>query len=356
MLFKRRFYVVLVLSIGLMALLSACGDSTPTPSANTAAATATTASTSGASSTTSAAAASGKRYQIALVIGQTSDNFYTSMQCGAQEAANKFGDVDLVVQGPQKWDATLQTPIINALIAKKVDAMAVVVNDGKALYQPLKQANDAGIKIVGVDTKLDDTSFEVTNISSDNRALGVETAKTLAKLMGDKGVALTSALTPGLSTVSDRIQGFLDEMKANHPNIQVVFLGAGTDTGQDATVAAVNAAFVAHPDITGIFPVANQVSEAVATSVKGLPADKRKNLNVVGFDAGPAPIAALQNGQVQALIAQKPAEMGSTAIDAARKALRGEPVEKLIPTTGVGLTKDNLLDPNFSKFIYKSAC
>ena len=38
-----------------------------------------------------------KKYKIALILGTTTDNFYTSMQCGAVEAARRLGDVELTV-------------------------------------------------------------------------------------------------------------------------------------------------------------------------------------------------------------------------------------------------------------------
>lgn len=326
-------------------LLASCGTAPAT----------TTAPAAATAATAAPAANTATRYKVALVLGQMSDSFYTSMQCGAQEAANKLGNVDLTVQGPAKWDASLQTPIVNALVASQVGAIAIAVNDGKAMYAPLKSANDAGIKVIGVDTKLDDASFVVTNISSDNRALGVEAAKTLATLMGDKGTALTAPLPPGVSTVGERTQGFLDEMKSNHPNIKVVFLGGSLDS-IDTTVAAFNGSFTANPDLTGVFSTANNQSEAAATAIKALPADIQKNIKVVSFDAGEALVEALKAGKFQALIAQKPAEMGAQAVEAAVKALKGETVEKSIPTGGVGITADNVAKPEFSQFIYKSKC
>lgn len=332
--------------LGAALFLASCG----TPAAPTASGSDT------ASAPTAAPASGGQpRYKIALVLGQLSDSFYTSMQCGAQEAASKFGDVDLTVQGPAKWDASLQTPIVNALTANQVQAIIIAVNDGKAMYAPLKAANDAGIKIVSVDTKLEDPAFVVTNIASDNKALGAEAAKTLAQLVGDKGVVLTPAIRAGVSTAGERVQGFVDEMKANHPSIEVVYLGQAEDTA-DSQVAAFNAAFVAHPDLAGIFSIANNQSEAAATAIRGLPADRQQVVKVVSFDAGEALVKSLKADQLQALIAQKPAEMGALAVEMARKALRGEQVESAIPTGGVGITKDTIDSPDFSRYVYKSNC
>jgi ribose transport system substrate-binding protein len=297
------------------------------------------------------------RYQIALVLGKTTDPFYTSMKCGALAKAAELGDVDLVVEGGSDWNPKLQLPIIDRLVAKKVQAIAVVVNDGKALHQPLKAAHDAGIKVLGVDTQLEDTSFQVTNIGSDNYRLGVEAAITLAKLIGDKGTVVTRPPPKGVGTVGDRIQGFVDEITASHPDIKIVYtkeLVAGTPVSEQT--ATYRATLVAHPDAAGIFTTASDQSEGAAEAVKTLPADRQAQINLVSFDAGPELVDALRANQIQVLVAQKPGEMGALAVEMARRSLRGERVEKIIPTGGVGLTKQNIDSPDFSKYLYKSSC
>ncbi|ULH18026.1 ABC transporter substrate-binding protein (plasmid) [Deinococcus sp. KNUC1210] len=291
-----------------------------------------------------------KKYRIALILGTTTDNFYTSMQCGAVAEAKRLGDVELTVQGSPKWDATLQTPVVNAVVASNPQAIAIAVNDGRALYAPLKAASDKGIKIIGVDTRLADTSFVTTNISSDNRALGAEAARTLAKLMGNKGTAMIPPITPGITTVADRIQGFIDEMKANHKNIKIVYKGISEDA------SAFSAAFAANPDITGMFLIANNEALVAAGAVRQLPTERQSKISVVSFDAAPALVQSLKSNQIQAIVAQKPAEMGALAVLNARKAIMGQAVAKDIPTGGVGLTQANINQPAFAQYIYKSNC
>ena len=50
--------------------------------------------------------------------------FYITMQCGAQEEAAKLG-VKVSTQGPQKFDPTLQKPILDSIVASKPDALLV---------------------------------------------------------------------------------------------------------------------------------------------------------------------------------------------------------------------------------------
>src|SRR6516165_8440562 len=88
--------------------------------------------------------AADKKYTIALVPGLTTDAFYITMHRGADAAAKALG-VDLVFQGAPDWNVTLQVPVLQAVIARKPDAILIAPTDKQQLVEPLKQANDAGI-------------------------------------------------------------------------------------------------------------------------------------------------------------------------------------------------------------------
>ena len=89
------------------------------------------------------ASGGGENYKMTLIAGVKGDEFYITMNCGAQAEAQKQG-VDLDFQGPDQFDASLQTPIVNAVIAKDPDAILIAPTDAKAMYAPIKQAADQG--------------------------------------------------------------------------------------------------------------------------------------------------------------------------------------------------------------------
>src|SRR4051812_28229545 len=80
-------------------------------------------SASGSSSSSSSSSAK-KNYKMTLIAGVKGDEFYITMNCGAQAKAKELG-VTLDFQGPDKFDAGLQTPVVNAVAAKKPDAVLV---------------------------------------------------------------------------------------------------------------------------------------------------------------------------------------------------------------------------------------
>ena len=100
----------------------------------------------------------GAGIDISFIQGVKGDEFYVSMDCGVEDAAAKFG-ATVNVQGPDSFDATLQNPIIDAVVASKPDAILIAPNDVEASAGPLQRAQDAGIQVILVDTAVNDTSI-----------------------------------------------------------------------------------------------------------------------------------------------------------------------------------------------------
>jgi ribose transport system substrate-binding protein len=297
-----------------------------------------------------AAAGGGGQHKITLIIGVKGDAFYSSMTCGAQQAATKLG-VDLDVQGPDKWDPSLQTPVLNAVVAKKPDAILIAPNDAKAMYAPLKQAEAEGIKIVLVDTTLEDPSLAVAEVTSDNEAAGGLAAKEVARQAGKDGAVLTVDVSPGISTTEARVKGFQATAE------QEGFQDLGVQyTGDDPAKAsgAVTATLARHPDLAGVFATNTLTGEGAATGLRE--AGKAGKVKLIGFDANPSGVEALEQGVAQAQVVLKPLDIGYEGVTQAVNALEGKPVEKKVLTGSVIANKGNVSDPEVSKYLYRESC
>jgi ribose transport system substrate-binding protein len=327
--------------------LAACSGSSATTAPSTAASAAASVAASGAAG---GGTATGKK--ITLMVGVKGDPFYVSMQCGAQEAATAAGAV-LNVQGPDKFDATLQNPMLDAVAASKPDALLVAPNDVKASVGPLKNIQDAGTKVVLVDTIVTDPSIGVSRIASDNEQGGQQAAQALATLGLAKGAkVLVISTDPGVSSVDARVKGF----GAKAAELGFVLVSDTQYSHNTAATAAqvVSAAIAKDPDLGGVFATNLFTAQGVATGVKT--AGKSGAVKVVGFDAGPDQIKQLQAGDVQALVAQQPYTIGLDGVQQAVAALNGQPVTPTIATPSTVITKDNMTDPTVSKYIYKASC
>jgi len=305
-------------------------------------------STSSGASSGSSSSSAKKNYKMTLIAGVKGDEFYITMNCGAQAKAKELG-VTLDFQGPDKFDAGLQTPVVNAVAAKKPDAVLVAPTDTKAMYAPIKQLSDNGAKVALVDTTLDQADFAVSQIASDNEGGGKQAAKTLGELIGGSGKVFVVNVKPGISTTDARGKGFETGAKA----AGLDYLGQQYDDDDPAKAASIVTATLAKdPDLKGIFAANLFSAEGAASGLKQ--AGKQNAVKIVGFDAGPKQVEDLKAGTVQALIAQRPAEIGKDGVEQALAALQGKPTQKQIGTDFAVITKDNL-DQN-QDALYKSTC
>ena len=300
-----------------------------------------------------------KKYNITLIPGLTTDGFYITMNKGAQEAAEKLG-VNLSFQGAADFNPVTQIPILDAVIARKPDAILIAPTDKKQLIAPLKKASDAGIKVITVDTFIGDTGkyqtgsgdadFPLSYVASDNVEGGRVAARALATAIGKRGKVYVSNVKPGISTTDQREQGFKEEM-AKYKNITVVETQYNDD---DANKAASQFAAVLarNADLKGVFGANLFSATGAANGVKA--AKKSGRVKVVAFDAPESIVNDLKNGTVDIAIAQHPGEMGAVGVQYAVDALEG----KKIPTRyGTGYTimnKKNIDDPAVQKFLYSS--
>jgi ribose transport system substrate-binding protein len=157
---------------------------------------------------------------------------------------------------------------------------------------------------------------------------------------------------PGVSSVDARVEGF----KTKAQELGLTLVG---DTqyshNQPATAAQVISATLAgNPDLAGVFATNLFTAQGVATGVKQ--AGKSGQVKVVGFDAGPDQIKQLEAGDVQALVAQKPYDIGEQGVKEALAAIDGGTVTKEIETESLIVTKENMNEPDVSKYIYKASC
>lgn len=219
-------------------------------------------------------------------------------------------------------------------------------------FVPLLQAKNAGVKVGLVDTTLNNTSVAVTSVSTDNAAGGAAAADALAKLIGEKGTVLVIAFKNGVSTSDQRTQGFIDAIK-KHPNIKLLPTQSADKTPAKATTI-VNGTLSEHPDLVGIFATNQDVASGAATAIRQV--NKQGQIKIVGFDAGPVQVKALQDGSVQALIAQMPYQIGVQAVDQIAAALKGQTPKTHVGTQVFTLTKDNMSTPDGQNAVYKTSC
>jgi ribose transport system substrate-binding protein len=290
-------------------------------------------------------------FDIVLIQGVAGDEFYITMDCGARAAAEELG-VNYSVQGPNEFDPTEQIPIVEAVTAQQPDAILIAPTERTALIGPLQAAQDAGITVVLVDTIVDDPNIGVSRIATDNVEGGRVAGETLVELIGGEGSVFVNTTQPGVSTVEERQQGF-EEVIEGEPGIE--YLGAEFNNDDPTRAAQITSAVLArNPELAGIFATNLFSAEGAATALRD--AGAQDQVSIVGFDASPGQVDQLEEGLVQALVAQNPREIGFQGVQTAVAALRGEEHEDEITTPLTVVTQDNLEDPEVQDTLYLGEC
>jgi ABC-type sugar transport system substrate-binding protein len=333
--------------IGALIILgaSACSSS---GSSNVPTSSGTTASTG---SSPAAASAAGKNLE--LIVGTKSDDFYVTMECGAEAEAAKLG-VTLTVNGPSTFSVPLQKPLIDDALVTKPDVLLVAPTDSSALDPDLEKVQANGTKIVFVDTSSSNTSLGISRISSDNAAGGKLAADTLGSMLGGKGTVAVISVAKGVSTTDARVAGFQQEMDAKFPGIKL--LAEQNDDTDSVTAATqfIEADISGNPSLNGAFAANVVTAEGVAAGVQH--AGMTGKVKLATFDADATQMQMMSQGTIQLAIAQEPAVEGADAVQQAVNALTGKPVQANIATPLIAVTPQNMTSSSVKPYIYVGSC
>ncbi len=124
------------------------------------------------------------------------DPYFVSCRAGAEEAAQELG-VELIWDGPTGLDAAKQNEVVENWITRKVDVIAVAVENRAGISTVLRKARERGIKVLtwDADAERDARDFFVNQATPE----GIANALTdeAARLLGGKGAfaIITGALS-----------------------------------------------------------------------------------------------------------------------------------------------------------------
>ncbi|TMB49461.1 MAG: substrate-binding domain-containing protein [Chloroflexi bacterium] len=294
------------------------------------------------------ASAGGKSY-IPIVSKGFQHQFWQAVKKGAEQEAAKE-NVTVNFEGPAaETQVDQQMDMLQAEYDKHPAAICFAALDSKAAVPLLQKFKDAKIPVIGFDSGVD-SDIPVTTAATDNIAAAGTAADKLAAAIGGSGKVGLIVHDQTSRTGIDRRDGFLKEMKAKYPNIQIIGpqYGAG-DQLKSADLA--KAMIQANPDIKGFFGSNEGSAIGVINAVKEL--NKSGKIVVVGYDSGQAQIDAINSGLMLGAITQNPIGIGEQCVKAAVKAIKGESQPKTIDTGFFWYDKSNINDPQIQAVLYK---
>ncbi len=283
---------------------------------------------------------------IALVSKGFQHQFWQAVRIGSEQAAKDL-NVDVTFEGPDNEGAVdRQLDMIAAALAKHPVALGIAAVDSQAAVPLLQQFKDANIPVIAFDSGVE-SDIPLTTASTDNLASVALAADKMAELIGGEGKIAIVSHDQTSQTGIQRRDGFVNQIKAKYPKIEIVGIEyGGGDHLKSAEIA--KALLQAHPDLKGIFATNEGAAIGVGIGKK----EAGSNVVVVGYDSGKAQLDMIRDGTINGSITQNPVGIGYETVKAALAASKGEAVPKHIDTGFYWYDKTNIDDPKIKPNLY----
>jgi ribose transport system substrate-binding protein len=284
--------------------------------------------------------------RVALIMKSLANEFFITMENGARAHQQANSDTyDLLVNGiKDELDVGRQSDLVEQMIARKVDAIVIAPADSKALVPVCRKAQQAGIVVVNIDNKLDDSvladsQVAVPFVGPDNRQGARLVGDYLAKQLqaGDK-VAIVEGAPNAFNGIQRKL-GFEDAMKAG--GMIVVSSQSGYWETEKAS-QVVSAMVTEHPDLKAILCANDSMALGAVAALRD--ARKLNSVKVVGYDNIAAAQRLLQEGLLLATADQHAGQLAVYGIEYALEMLRTKaaPADKETPVDLITAASPNL--------------
>jgi len=263
-------------------------------------------------------------YRIGVSIARVDDNFMTYVRNGLDAAAKKE-NVQIQFEDAQ-GDVVRQLNQVQGFINQKVDAVIVLPVDTSATANITRAAVEAKTPLVYVNRHPDERTLPkgVVTVASNDIEAGQLQMRYLAEKLGGKGNLAIIMGDLAQNATHDRTEGVKQVLK-DYPGIKIVEQQSAEwqrNKGMDLT----SNWLLAGSRFDAI--VANNDEMAIGAAMALQQAGKAKGeIAIVGIDGLPDGLAAIKRGMLVASVFQDPKAQANSAVQAALKMIKGEPVE-----------------------------
>ncbi|MBE7551695.1 MAG: substrate-binding domain-containing protein [Anaerolineales bacterium] len=330
-----------LLAILLLVLSGCTGAATPVPAEEQPAATEEKAAeqpaaTQEPTAAPAAAAGSDEPLKIALSLPDMAFPFFVFMETQVQEQAAELGNVEVVTLDGQN-QVPKQTADLEAVIAQEYDGLLISPITADAMAPAVQQVIDAGIPVVTIDRSVSGVDV-LAHVGADNVLGGEQQGQAILDMFPDGATIFELLGTPGASPAIDRDKGLKNKI-GGVENIQIACEQTANFRREEGLKVTENC-LAATPDPDAIVAANDDMALGVVEAAKaaglGVP--------IIGYDALPEALQAVQAGDLYGTVEQFPGEQSKTALRTLVDFLRNgtEPSSKTIFITPKLITLDNI--------------
>ncbi|MDD2231379.1 MAG: rhamnose ABC transporter substrate-binding protein [Sphaerochaetaceae bacterium] len=186
-------------------------------------------------------------FELVMLVKSQGNGFFDACYNGAKEAQAELGNVTVEYMGPAQTTAEGQIEIIEGLISRGVDGIAISANDADALIPVCKKAMAAGIKVISFDSGINAGGRIVDLIPSNTSLIGQQQVQLASELIGDAGQIAVLSASAQATNQNAWIEAMKVEMK-NHPKMELVEVVYGDDA-PDKSYRETNALLQKYPNL-----------------------------------------------------------------------------------------------------------
>lgn len=282
---------------------------------------------------------------IPKVLDDSSD-FWRVLVEGVQMAALEY-EVKLEFMAPEKEeDFKTQNTLIEEAIKRKPDVILLAAADYERTYDAAKEIKDTGIKLVIIDSGMKQEIADIT-VATDNIQAGIRVGAVTKKLVQKDGKIGVISFVKNSKTAMDREEGLKIGLSDDSNKIEAIYYcDSNYDKAYDSTVELLTD----YPDISVLVGLNQYSAVGAARAIKDMAMDTKVKL--VGIDSSMEQIQYLEEGIFEAIVVQKPFNIGYLGVEKALKLLNGDYVPKQLDSGCALITKDNMFIGMNQKLIF----
>ena len=300
----------------------------------------------------SAAAGDGEVSEVAVILQSYNGSFWSDVMRGVDKAIDELAEkgVKCTFNGPDdSTNLQAQIEMIEAAVARDVDAIAVAPADAAAVGGVMPRCEEKNIPVVLFDCSAE-SDWPVCLVSSDNHKLGLMAGEALGKAMGGKGTWAVVNWNDGVITNGQRSWGAQEYIEANYPDMELYKLFF-TYSVVDADLTFARDTLTAQKDFGGFITGCESNLAPVLSAVQE--AGRVGDVKIVAIDITPVSLEYIQDGSVAAVVTQNPFNMGYTGTMTAYKAACGEEVPEFIDSGSAIVDKETMENDETTRAILK---
>jgi len=257
---------------------------------------------------TSAAAAipsTSKRPVIAMMPKAKGDPYFVSCRAGAEEAARELG-VELIWDGPTSLDAARQNELVENWITRKVDVIAVAVENRGGISSVLRKARERGIKVLTWDADAEPAARDFFVNQATSEGIANTLTDEAARLLGGKGefAIITGALS---AANQNEWISFIKKRQADkYPNLKLATIRP-SDDDRDKAFAETQTIMRVYPSVKLVMAIS---APAVPGSAEAVRQANRRDVNVIGLSLPNMNKPYVHDGWVQTVVLWNTKDLG----------------------------------------------